>query len=1751
MKQYLEYSTEKSSKFWQIELEGQFLHIQYGKIGSRGRETKKDLKTVEKAVVAFKKEILKKKSKGYIDPNNPIAQLSLTPLEVKDDTFKHEHQVEAIYYYEKENLVLTATATHFYCWTTEGVLLDQYFCADNPYFFGNFVFLPVPNSSQVLLHKKDSLHPDELFFFDCSQKTLNLVKKHTLSPPTKGYYRDIDLDEQYIYFAYSGGFMLLDYNFEVLKTLSSPQKEENSNGAFVSAAGQVVVFVEYAGYGKKGDKVLVLDLEGNTVCKFEAPIHHSTNGMMAHFDTTGTKLYTTSSNNYETKLQVWEIKTGKLLQEMHNYSSSGGVLSFELSPDEQWMAIRVAGIDLILWNLQEERVAWVKSNQDLNAHIAFDAGSQLYQSAGNRIFPIDKKSGAVLEEIQGLSDKCKRLFYDNAQQQLWATSGKTTFCFAPNGALKTSLDTTDFIADKVEGKMLVKRRLGTYGGSYAWLDLKTLQETPILSGTFRTIDYNSKYLLTAAGYFSQNKKLTRLWSSTGKELKSMKPTQDWNLYLWQPQQFIATKGKKIELWDMGEKKPYLSIKNAHNKEIKKVIVAPDQQTFLSYTEHDVQLWDGQSSTALLWELLDSPPVKVMTKPFLEEFLIFTQQGGLYSLHPQTLAFKELAKLSHSIQQAALTAKGYLYAATSTLELLQTDLSSYLNLQALPPSSEQAPSIHWESLGEQPSSAALLDFMKTLPWEQLQEEEFLQLRTLLQQQEEVGEAHHYFTQALLKAGALLRHEFAHEEAIGSYALSPDGAYLAVGTWVGENYEEDGTVQIWEVATGRVVNLLQKNYGGIGWPDYYHMLQWSPSGQYLGAGLSTNCVAKLNPFSTAAAPMAMACITNGWSRPPAWCWQGKQDTFAISCWHDSEIPLALTSNTILNSYEDQAQWMAPQLPEAIKKQLTREDLQPYTWCRATLDGQLVYGYNEHEQAFAIDTQKKQVLWLKTIDTPIAFSAASELMAYQQGSQLIVASLRTGVIQQKYACDKAAAGIQFSPDGQLIAVYEAQNLYLYQVEKALQGQFMFEKELQLPYSSASELTPIQFSPAGDKLAALTSNGLVEIWDLATLKLLESFQTTAQGIYWGVHIVAVAPYHLAFYQEDGTLIRQQDKALQVKAYNELYEQPRPLETKKEDLADFLEMPPYAPYYNKDKKEWLAALSTGLVISASGSPESLDQHLSYTFANKYAWPYSWGGDHALYPHLYAAKEDPKLGLTDKEKAKIPAPKQSSKKKKAGINFTKGGQLIDLIKVHQNSLSELDRGWNYHISKHNGILARKLITLGEYQQAIQVAANSPEWYKLVSNLGWVAVDLARVGAHQEAALAFEKGVEALEKGEEEAKNTWAATFVYAPLAAAAQLLGKIALSQEYFQLAQQELSKESNAFEKYSHLATAYVWCGELDKALEVMQQGPVEKGGFSSYQLNFLLLLLNQGYLEEGLAYFDNSLENYGSINKFELLDAGLLALLEQKKYTAAINWLTKFKGLSVAGAEEVLVQHLQQAKEVDLATQWLLERLEAAKPYGNSSLKYLYFLSSINPKEAQQQLLQLPNNQSIYYLGEYYEHLGKVHANLGDYDSYKVILPTIKQTEHQLLYLLGLLQEAPIKQQQLPLLQEASALAIAWNNSSFKAPLYHIQVAVLAQQLNLASLYEQHQSLVLAALKKKKGLGHYSLSPLIQAYVKADLPEEAHALFQFLTPSERKYGMSSYAQALAKKGYLSTAAQLLKTLPNKDLNDRLSAVMEVVKSL
>ena len=67
MKQYFEYTDEKSSKFWEITLEGVSFTVRYGKIGTAGQTQTKDFASPEIALREAEKLLKEKVKKGYIE----------------------------------------------------------------------------------------------------------------------------------------------------------------------------------------------------------------------------------------------------------------------------------------------------------------------------------------------------------------------------------------------------------------------------------------------------------------------------------------------------------------------------------------------------------------------------------------------------------------------------------------------------------------------------------------------------------------------------------------------------------------------------------------------------------------------------------------------------------------------------------------------------------------------------------------------------------------------------------------------------------------------------------------------------------------------------------------------------------------------------------------------------------------------------------------------------------------------------------------------------------------------------------------------------------------------------------------------------------------------------------------------------------------------------------------------------------------------------------------------------------------------------------------------------------------------------------------------------------------------------------------------------------------------------------------------------------------------------------------------------
>ncbi|MEM6956029.1 MAG: WGR domain-containing protein [Myxococcota bacterium] len=87
MKAHLEYSDQKSSKFWEIEVDGTSHTVRYGKIGTAGQSKTKEFSSHDEALRAAEKLIASKKKKGYAAVGGEAAEPEAGgPFEVSVET---------------------------------------------------------------------------------------------------------------------------------------------------------------------------------------------------------------------------------------------------------------------------------------------------------------------------------------------------------------------------------------------------------------------------------------------------------------------------------------------------------------------------------------------------------------------------------------------------------------------------------------------------------------------------------------------------------------------------------------------------------------------------------------------------------------------------------------------------------------------------------------------------------------------------------------------------------------------------------------------------------------------------------------------------------------------------------------------------------------------------------------------------------------------------------------------------------------------------------------------------------------------------------------------------------------------------------------------------------------------------------------------------------------------------------------------------------------------------------------------------------------------------------------------------------------------------------------------------------------------------------------------------------------------------------------------------------------------------------
>ncbi|ADD43210.1 WD40 repeat domain-containing protein [Stackebrandtia nassauensis] len=710
---------------------------------------------------------------------------------------------------------------------------------------------------------------------------------------------------------------------------------------------------------------------------------------------------------------------------------------------------------------------------------------------------------------------------------------------------------------------------------------------------------------------------------------------------------------------------------------------------------------------------------------------------------------------------------------------------------------------------------------------------------------VTDAHRFATERLRERGALLRHPGGLRGDASSHALSPDGRYFAIGSWTGDDHQR-GTIQVWEVATARCVNVLDEIPGGVGWPERFRNLQWSADGRLLMGELGTGGIVGWDPFADRAEPTAAATVRPrrpvGFALSPDGSWiflhrcdgntstqsgtsaglvpvagRGDPDTVPPPWWPGDAAPhLGLNGAVLIPqvswfSAASDRVWMFGEWQPG-----TRPDSQ-YGAALASIDlrtGQLDWFVeteldgtdNAHRVALSPD---ESMLVLHHGDT-------LEFLHPATGNRLgeVEAPFRTARLtwtvcqgQPRLAVVCAEIGMESS-----VKIYEGvdQLCSLMQVP-------------QPPEPAFSDGIALAWSPDGERAACLNEGGNVEIMTVGPKHdYVDYFDAPkeSRGLWWGAGdvIIIAGPRNLMFRnlttgETIGDFRYPPDTGTD-----------RPLWDNSQDLGRHLHPD---PTFAIDADRWVAAFPEGVVIAPSGA-ELLDHNLAWSIDRRHAWPYRWGpvepapGVAACFETLDPAARAILAPLRDRPTAEPvvewPPP-----------NTATVDVLYDAIGESFEAFSET---WLPHVMDATRRIARQRARAGDVEAA-------ETWLRQISSRDWddyvrfkaeVALVLAangnpRAGArlHCEAAIDASHGV-----------SDSALPFVASAVGATFAALGHPERGQEWIQRAITAIDPDHNPWEHRIAVCWALLEGGLDDRARQLWTDGedgePADANGWLAH---------------------------------------------------------------------------------------------------------------------------------------------------------------------------------------------------------------------------------------------------------------------------------------------------------------------------------
>ncbi len=716
---------------------------------------------------------------------------------------------------------------------------------------------------------------------------------------------------------------------------------------------------------------------------------------------------------------------------------------------------------------------------------------------------------------------------------------------------------------------------------------------------------------------------------------------------------------------------------------------------------------------------------------------------------------------------------------------------------------------------------------------------------------VSDLHTNTITILRKQGARLIHSQAHVAEVVAFAVSPNGKYLATGSWVGDDYERGGTIQIWDIEMARCVNVLDPIEGGVGWPEYPNCLSWTSNSERLGIAFNTNSVGLFDPFGSSPDALIHADVTDGWSRPPAFCVLPDGEHVYISCWRGSEIPGALVSFKVKNgkrrtnrNSSPRAKAMAKKIPAAMHKNLENGHLEPPKYITPAPNGERIFCINSHGFAYAITLKTGTLDYITKVGLPAAYSPDGRFLAHTLAG-LVIYDGQTGLPTSKLPMHMGMNALHWGQQGstlRLAGVVSAENEF-----KADPGVHIYDDNVyrysidvkpREPSWDDSDFAAFAWAPAGNRAAILDEDQklhIVSLGETVTVERIIHVKEELRGVFWASPGGLSENVIILTCRESIVFIDAQSGEIMAEhTFMKAPEEQRPLDTGEMDFAD--QMRP-DPTFAIDDESWGAAFSEGVVIAPPTKKHKLDAHLAWSVDRRYAFPVRWNNLDIAASAAEVAQGSVKPAGVNWKKFK------PAKSRKAPPPFPPANpdSLAPFFDALVQIFAELGPGWRYHVAENLRYACRLRARRGEIAEALAMTEHLIGCQESLCS----KADLTAIAYQQgKGALLDEEFAFVAEEVESEIGEHTEVTYATAMFSAYAAQKNQ-AQSNAWLARAKAKLEPENNAWQSRLALIWALVEAGWDDEARALfVDKAPWVREPLCFYSVPFTVCMVREGHI-------------------------------------------------------------------------------------------------------------------------------------------------------------------------------------------------------------------------------------------------------------------------------------------------------------------